>query len=247
MKRLFFICLSLLLFIPAYCQETNNEQERVEILFQGKVMDSKTLEPLPGAQLFINRNFFSASDDKGGFSVYVHVSDTVLFTHLGYKPEKIGISDTLARKPYAAGVFLTSDTLDIGEVVIVPRLYNLRSELFSTRRDISPEIENARNNVAISAYQGRTTTGTLNDPASNYEMLRHKQKIDAFERGGIPSDRILGLSPFMIVPAAYMLMKGLPEKPAPYRQEISDSELDEIVRKYLEKRTNTQTTEPPAP
>lgn len=100
----------------------------------------------------------------------------------------------------------------------------------------SCRIENARHNVAISAYQGRTTTGKLGDPASNYELIRQTQKINAFERGGIPSDKIVGLSPFMILPAAFLLLNGLPEKPSPLKPEISDSELDEIMDRYFRRR-----------
>lgn len=197
-------------------------------------MDSETYKPLPGSQLFVNKRFTSVTDDNGAFSLYVNVRDSLVFSRTGYKPANVIISDTLIGKQYVAGIFMTSDTLQIGEVVIVPRATNLRLEIMNGRPPASPEIENARHNVAVSAYQGRTTTGKLGDPASNYEMLRQRQRINAYERGGIPSDRIVGLSPFMLIPAAYLLMNGFPERPAPLKPDISDRELDEIMKKYLE-------------
>ncbi|MGE5418553.1 MAG: hypothetical protein ACM3UT_00130 [Chloroflexota bacterium] len=202
-------------------------------------MDSETYNPLPGTQLFVNKSFKSVTDSNGAFAIYVSVSDTIIFSRTGYKPADVIISDTLVGKQYIAGIFMSQDTLQIGEVIIVPRVSNLRSEIMNTRTRTSPEVENARHNVAVSAYQGRTTTGKLGDPATNYEMLRQRQRINAYERGGIPSDRIVGLSPFMLIPAAYLLMNGLPEKPASFKPDISDRELDEIMKRYLEKNKPT--------
>jgi hypothetical protein len=78
----------------------------------------------------------------------------------------------------------------------------------------------------------------MGDPGVNYEFLRQKQKIDAYEKGGIPSDKMLGLSPLMLIPAAYLLLHGLPEKPAPPKPQISSKDLDELQKKYLESLRN---------
>lgn len=95
-------------------------------------------------------------------------------------------------------------------------------------------MNNARYNVAISGYQGRTTTGKLGDPSSNYGLLRQQQKINAYERGGIPSDMISGINPFLLVPAAYLLIHGLPEKTAPMEKKLTNQEIEQINEKYLE-------------
>ncbi len=94
--------------------------------------------------------------------------------------------------------------------------------------------DNARYNVAVSAYQGRNSQSKLGDPATNYTHLSQKQKVDAYERGGIPSDKMVGLSPLLLIPAAYLLIHGLPEKPAPLKPQLSDQEVDQIQKKYLE-------------
>jgi hypothetical protein len=96
-------------------------------------------------------------------------------------------------------------------------------------------MENAKYNVAVSGYQGRTTTGRLGDPASNYDLLKERQKVDAYERGGIPSNKIAGLNPFILLPAAYLLLHGLPEKAPPLKPDISDYDLDQLNKRYLEK------------
>jgi len=206
------------------------------ILFHGLIIDATTLSPIANSQIKINRSFSSVSNEGGAFTFWVNRRDTVIFSRLGYRSTIFYVSDTLAGKEFNAGIYMTSDTLSIGEVIIVPRLSNLKSELLNTRPEPQPEIENARYNVAVSAYQGRKSQSSLGDPATNYEILRRKQRIYAYERGGIPSDRIVGLSPFMLIPAVYLLFNGLPENPAPtsMKSSLSRQEVDQIHKKYLE-------------
>jgi hypothetical protein len=164
----------------------------------------------------------------------VNRNDTVLFKHLGYKSESLFVSDTLAGREFVAGIYMNPDTVLIGEVVIVPRYYNLKSEIMNSPSKIPSIMENARYNVAISAYQGRTTQGKLGDPASNYVYLRQRQKKDAYERGAIPSENFITLNPLLLIPAAYLLIHGTPEKPPPLEQNLTDQEIDQIQKKYLE-------------
>lgn len=204
------------------------------ILFHGFVTEAVKLTPLNGSQIFLNRKFLQATPGDGTFSFNVNKKDTVTFTMLGYKSLQLIIGDTLNGPEYIAGVYLHPDTISIGEVVIMPRLRNLKSDLFRPPRETSTEMENARYNVAMSAYAGKTNSANLGDPASNYEVLRNKQKTEAYEKGGIPSDHMVGLSPFMLIPAAYLLIHGLPEKPAPMKSKLTDSEIKQINKRYLE-------------
>jgi hypothetical protein len=139
-----------------------------------------------------------------------------------------------------AGIYMKTDTLSIGEVVIMPRNPYLRSDILKAPPESTPEIENAKYNMAISAYQGRIAISTLGDPASNYALLHQKQGIDAYEKGGIPSDRMVGLSPLSLIGVVYLLMKGFPEKPAPMKSTLTRQELDQIHKKYLETLTNNK-------
>jgi len=197
-------------------------------------MDASTLSPVPNSQILINNNFSSVSGSDGTFSFYVNSNDSVIFKNLGYKTTILFISDTLTGREFVTGIYMSSDTLSIGEVVIVPGFINLKSEILNSRISASPEMENAKYNVAVSAYQGRTSQGSLGDPANNYEILRQKQKVNAFERGGIPSDQMISLSPFMLLPAAYLLIHGLPEKPAPLKPQITNQEIDQLNKRYFE-------------
>jgi len=204
------------------------------LLFHGILMDANTQTPLAGSQIIINRSFASVSDHEGKFAFYVNRLDTVKFSILGYKPAIFFISDTLRGSEFITGVYMHTDTLEIGEIVIVPRFRNLKSDLLNLAGKPDPQMENARYNLELSAYQGKITQGKLGDPASNYEFLRQKQRAEAYSKGQIPSDRILGLSPFMVIPAVYLLMNGFPDKPPALQPSLTDQELRMIWKKYVD-------------
>jgi hypothetical protein len=228
---LFFVIL-FFLRQSCICQEKDNTG--VRILFHGTVMDANTFAPIANSQILINRAFTSVSREDGSFAFFVNRFDTVLFRHIGYKTTPYFVCDTLVGKEFIAGVFMNTDTVTIGEVVIVPRFVNLKSEIMNSPSKIPSTMDNARYNVALSAYSGRTTKGNLGDPETNYGLLRERQKINAYEKGGIPSDRIAGLNPLLLLPAAYLLIHGAPEKPEPFEHRMTDQELEQIRKKYQE-------------
>jgi hypothetical protein len=204
------------------------------ILFHGLILDARTEAPLPNSQIFINRSFTSISDTEGKFAFYVNRKDTVVFSSLGYKQAIMHISDTLRGKEFLAGIFMHADTVTIGEVVIVPRMASLKSDLLRPSSEATRQMENAKFNMAVSSYQGRVNTGKLGDPAMNYEALRQKQKDNAYSKGQIPSDKIVGISPLLLIPAAYLLIHGLPEKPSAVKPVVTDQEVTVIHEKYME-------------
>jgi hypothetical protein len=224
------VLLALASFISGLAQV--KEPSRGIILFNGVVIDGTELTPVANVQITINKLFSSVSGSDGSFAFYVNRKDTVQFKALGYRDETIVISDTLKGEEFIAGVYLKGDTLEIGEVIIIPRYRNIKSEILNAPDPNATIIENARYNVAISAYQGRTTVGNLGDPASNYELLRSKQRMNAYSAGQIPPDQMVAISPFIFLPAAYLLVKGLPEKPAAFSPRLTDDELKAIEQEY---------------
>jgi hypothetical protein len=205
-----------------------------KILFHGLVMDAKSQIPLTNSQILINGSFYSVTDNNGRFAFYANWNDTVIFRRLGYKPALLSVKDTLSGKEFITGIFMHPDTLTIGEVVIIPRLTSLRSDIFNPRTPVSPQLEYAKDNLAVSAYQGRVTQGRMGDASINYGVLKQKQRMDAYSKGQIPSDRIVALSPLMLLPAAYLLLNGLPEKPPPLQPNLTEQEIYQIHKKYLE-------------
>lgn len=233
MKKIWFI----LFIILTYSSVGFSQVEKTlnsRIIFSGIIRDAETLTPLPNSQIRINRSFVTASDENGTFALRVNRRDTVVFTLLGYQPASFYVSDTLTGREFMAGIYMKTDTLSIGEVIIMPRMQNLKYDILKAPPAPSPEMENAKYNMAVSSYQGRIAISQLGDPASNYAVIHQKQLINASEKGTIPSDRIVGLSPFMLVGAAYLLINGLPEKPESFKPNLTKEELDQINNKYLE-------------
>ena len=110
---------------------------------------------------------------------------------------------------------------------------DLRTEFRNTDIEVPQEIINAQNNIEVATYQGLNSAAALGDPHNNYEMLRRKQVITAFEKGGIPSDKMLGLNVITVLPMAiYLLKNGLPERPEPPAPHVSDRELNKMVELY---------------
>jgi hypothetical protein len=234
MKQIILIYFFLLLMSnTGYTQEASGSKGLIR--FSGIVMDSKTNSPLANTQIIINRRYLSVSDKEGKFAFYVNRQDTVVFTRLGYKTAHFLVSDTLAGREFLAGIYMSSDTLEIAEVIITPRLRNLKSELMNSRPEPNIPLENAKYNLALSAYQGRMGQNKMGDPAINYKVLQQKQQDEAYSKGQLPSDRIVGLSPFLLLPAAYLLINGFPDKPSPMESQLTRQEIDRINQIYLER------------
>jgi hypothetical protein len=170
-----------------------------------------------------------AADDRGMVSFYARHRDTIRFSCVGYKDFNMVIGDTLLAQEYVLGIYLTSDTLMIPAVVVMPRLVNMRAEIMAVKPGVDDATINATNNLKISTYQGLTAATRLGDPAANYEVIRHMQAKEAGEKGGIPSDQMVAFNPFVIIPIVYILAKGLPEDPPAPAPHISAKELNRLT------------------
>jgi hypothetical protein len=227
------ICILTFSLLPG--QERNVNQP---ILLRGVVISALSGDRLPNVQIIRNGEKAKVTGGEGTFSLYAFRKDTVIFSCLGFKPLSLIVPDTLRGNEFVTGVYMNTDTLEIGEVIILPGLRNLKAAALISGEGPSRETENARNNVSIAAYQGRTGQGRLGDPATNYEILRQRQRIDAYEKGGIPSDKIAGISPLLLIPAAYMLIKGKPDTPEAPEPSLSKADLERIAVEY--KRAKNQ-------
>ena len=236
-RRILLICLVLFLNMHI-CLSQKGVTGGRPILFRGVVFDASSQAHLANSQIIINRSRSAISAEDGTFSFYANKKDTIIFSMLGYKPLSLIVNDTLSGTEFLTGVYLETDTIFIGEVIILPKLTNLKAEMMNPKINTDTKLENARSNISIASYQGRISQGKLGDPTSNYEVLRQQQKTDAFEKGGIPSDKMIGLSPLMLLPAAYLLIHGMPEVPPPPKAQITTKDLDELLKRYKESLQN---------
>jgi hypothetical protein len=225
-------------FVIIVLMQSGYSQDKLQgikpILFRGVVIDAVSQERLIGSDILVNRKMSAISAEDGTFSFYAYKKDTIRFSMLGYKAMMLIVNDSLSGKEFLTGVYLETDTTLLGEVIIVPKIANLKAEMINPKFRNNPQLENAVSNITTASYVGRSTNAKLGDPIANYSYLKQKNKMDAFERGGIPSERILGLSPFLLVPAAILLINGVPEIPPPPKAQISSTDMNELRKKYHE-------------
>jgi len=228
---LFFILL-------AFRPQPAAAQQAGPILFHGVILDAETRQPLTGAHYQVRGvsrgsteatgRRSGAADSRGMVSFYARYPDTVTFTCVGYKEYNMPVHDSLHSSEYVAGIYLTTDTLMMAAVVVIPRIGNMRAAIMSEPPATNQELINATNNLRLSAYQGLTSASRLGDPASNYELLRQKQRYEAYEKGQIPSDQMLAVSPLTLIPLIYLLAVGPPEVPEPPVPYISAREMENL-------------------
>jgi len=222
------LCLTFLFILVSSSLLRLSAQELAPILFHGIVVDTETRQPLKGAHYIIRDKTAGAADSRGMVSFYARHRDTVRFSCVGYKDFQLVIGDTLLAQEYVVGIYLSSDTLLIPAVVVMPRLVNMRAEIMAEKPGIDDATVNATNNLKISAYQGLTAATRLDDAAANYEVIRRAQALAAGEKGGISSGQMISFSPFTIIPLIYILARGLPEDPPAPAPHISAKELSRI-------------------
>jgi hypothetical protein len=233
MRRILIISILFLISATGVFSQTGTRTDN-RILISGIIRDAGTLDPIPNSQIRINRYFAAVSDENGTFAIRVNRRDTLIFSLLGYQVTYFYVSDTLSGSEFMTGVYMITDTLSVGEVIIIPRIKDLRYNILRTPAEKSIEMENARYNMEISAYHGRIALSQLGDPVSNYSVIQQKQHIDSYDKGMIPSDRIVSMNPLILIPIAYLIIAGPPDGSQRMKSYLTRQELDQIHKKYLE-------------
>ena len=223
-KRKIILKSILLFFIPLIL--TAQQQNERYLNFSGVVMNSDSLKPIENVYYSLNGRLSGISDSGGGFSIYTRIGDTLSFSHIGYRTNMFNVSDSLQLDSYLVGIFMTQDTIRLQEIVIYPRLRNLRQEMSNFRggRDFQNDI--AKQNLDIATYQGLASTPDLTDPEIQYNFQTSKIKMDAIERGGIPSNKIVSVNVYTGVALIMsLLLDDKPELQKPVRLP-SEQEID---------------------
>lgn len=100
------------------------------LLFSGVVFHHGTGEPLADVHCRWGEGEGCLSRSDGSFNMRLHRGDTVWFTYVGFRPCRVVVPDTLREQAYMLGVFLSPDTLELSEVLIVRRWQDTRRRDF---------------------------------------------------------------------------------------------------------------------
>ena len=136
--------------------------------------------------IVLNKNRGSTADSRGIFSFVVHPNDTVLFSHIGYKPTIHVIPDSLGIDQYPSDIFLVSDTFKLAEIKIFPwKTYEQFKEAFIALEMPTDNEQRAMRNIALIKTQIK-----INDydatPNMNFREVMQQQYNQLYTEGQYP-------------------------------------------------------------
>ena len=200
-KIILLVFLTILPFIQGVYGQFN---VHFPIKIYGVVFERDSLTPLPNVHYRIDsRHIKGLTNTRGQFVCDVTVDDTLKFTFIGYKEAYFVVKDTQLPGEYIVGIILSRDTILLQEVVVIPRKRNLRQDLMSIETPSGQDLENARRNLKISAYQGISGIGVVWDSDKSYELQTMKINQEAMNKGMVPQNQMIAINflagiPYMI-------------------------------------------------
>ena len=210
--------------------------EDLPVNISGVIFSEEGLLPLPNVHFRIeSRNIAGVTNMQGRFTVNTNHLDTIRFTYIGYKDAFFVVADTLLPGDYVAAIILSRDTILLQEVVILPRRKNLRQEFINAELAPDPELENAKRNLQISAYQGVTGKGVEWDSDMSYELQTSRMEMRAMNLGMISPDQMIAMNFLAILP--FMIYKLNQEEDGFKAPEvfITEAEIDALLENYRKK------------
>ena len=136
--------------------------------------------------VILNRNRGTTADGRGLFSFVVQPSDTVLFSHIGYKPTIHIIPDTLDYHQYPSDIFMVSDTFHLAEVKIFPwKTYQEFKEDFIAMQMPTDDEQRAMKNIALIKTQIKVNDVNAT-PNMNFREVMQQQYNQLYYQGQYP-------------------------------------------------------------
>lgn len=161
-------------------------QDKDLIQFSGIIRNLQH-RPVSNANIIIlNRKRGTTADSRGIFSFVVQPNDTILFSHMGYKPTIHIIPDTLETQQYPSDIFMVSDTFQLAEVKIFPwKTYQQFKEAFIAMEMPDDDEQRAYRNIALIKTQIK-----INDvngsPNMNFREVMKQQYNQLYYEGQYP-------------------------------------------------------------
>jgi hypothetical protein len=124
----------------------------------GIVVSNDTLKQVLPNCYIINRkrNQITSTNSEGFFSFVAAPGDTILFSHIGFIPEKLWIPDTIKSNEYLTIVVLNWDRAVLDPVIVYPwpRPENFKREFLAMQINTT-EYDIAQRNLAIQELKER--------------------------------------------------------------------------------------------
>lgn len=192
------------------------------ITFSGVVFNAEDMRPLWNATCRYGK-VAQSTDEAGRFVVNTKRGDTICFTYVGFRPYSVVIPDTLTEPEYILGVFLSPDTIQLSEALILQRYGSSKRQ----------NLINARNNMTGIMKQAYSPVREM-DAEMNQKMMINEYARSVEMKGHVD----VGLSVGLHSIDAYKLLR-YQKKLKNENVWLNGGEMDMLKKiYYLEKNEN---------
>ena len=185
MKRAQWI---ILILVTGIIQAYSQEEKLVQL---SGMVRNELLEPLQFVHIVVlKKHRGTISDFDGMFSFVVEANDTIQFSSVGYKNFYVSIPANPAKDHYHVDIPMKTDTIMIGEVIILPwKTYLEFKEAFISLKMPDDDLKRAYRNISYILAQ-IDKTGTP-DPYLNYQYLMNEYYDQLYTQGQMPYYSVL--------------------------------------------------------
>ncbi|MFO7862503.1 MAG: carboxypeptidase-like regulatory domain-containing protein [Salinivirgaceae bacterium] len=166
--------------------------QKDSIQFSGVVFDENR-KSMSNAHILINSTKGTLTSPSGFFNISVNANDTVTFSYVGYKNYDFVVPDTMKQARYVTGVFLSSDTLTLSEVVVLPWLSKEHfRQAFIDQQHIGKDVANARANMSLVSVSSMNQYDYMNTSGIELQMAQFNNAQQY--KGLVSPDDMVGMS-----------------------------------------------------
>ncbi len=132
----------------------------------------------------------AASDHRGIFSIISAPGDTVFFSAIGFKSTLLTVPNTAAGNHYITDVIMVTDTILIGEVLVLPwKTYSEFKRAVLENKPADPLMENMEHNLAM--LQQQIWSDMTPTPGEAYRYTMQQMSDNLYTRGQMPANNLL--------------------------------------------------------
>ena len=211
------------------------------IRLSGMVFDKDSLEVLPYAKYSFEDNDYT-TNENGEFYLWAHDGDVIKFSYLGYKDTYVQIHDSLHQRNYIVGVFMTKDTVELSEVIVIPRYQQLLLDAKYMPLQVNPAYQNASKNVKQATRTALASSPERMDAEANQQMVIQEQTMKTVYKTQVPPDMIFGIHTDRLIPYIMYLSnkKKMKVKNAGNGSRLTNEEANFILNMYKKQMSGGQ-------
>lgn len=215
MKKKLLHLVLVLLFATFFSSYTKAQAD--SLVVSGVVMSADSMHYLPNTHYTINTTIGGLTNANAKFTLLLQHNDTLRFSHIGYQPVEVIVPDSLTQSSYVFGIFMRRDTIELPEVIILPRVVIDKSmaEKIILRKQKEQQV--LTQNIRLAKYQAAQVSKEAWDAEMNQKHQMQKFKNDYLYAGQVsPAETFNFLA---LIPFSYYLISGklFPDPPPAFK------------------------------